>query len=109
MKTIIGMAALLSVTLYVWYQITMIQTGYEIQQLQEKKRELHRLHQALLIEAASLSSPDRIERIATVQLGFKKPQTGQVILVRPLKPTPADQMIKMAQTKEDASSRETIR
>ena len=59
MKALIGMLSLLLVTVYVWYQITMIQTGYEIQQLQQEQRELHRLHQALLIEAAS--RPRRIE------------------------------------------------
>jgi cell division protein FtsL len=109
MKTLIGMLTLLLVTVYVWYQITMIQTGYEIQQLQQEQHELHRLHQALLIEAASLATPDRIERIATTQLGFKKPQTGQVILVRPLNQMPGDKMIKMAQTKEGATSRQAIR
>ena len=108
MKTVIGMLILLLVTLYVWYQITVIQTGYEIQQLQQEQRELHRLHQALLIEAASLASPDRIERIATTQLGFRRPQIGQVILVHPLNLTPADKTIKMAQTKEGAASRQTV-
>ena len=109
MKTIIGMLTLLLVTVYVWYQISMIQTGYEIQQLQEEKKKLYRFHQALLIEAASLASPDRIERIATTQLGFKKPQTGQVILVRPMSPMPGDDTVKMAQTKEGSASRQTIR
>ena len=108
MKTVIGMMVLMLVTVYVWYQITVIQTGYEIQQLQQEQRELNRLHQSLLIEATSLASPDRIERIATAQLGFKKAQTGQIILVRPLNQTHGDKTIKMAQTKEGAS-RQTIR
>jgi cell division protein FtsL len=109
MKTMIGISALLVVTFYVWYQITIIQTGYGIQQLQQERNELYRFHQALLIEAASLSSPDRIGQIATTQLGFKKPQAGQVILVRPMNRAPGDDTIKMAQTKEGAEGRQTIR
>jgi cell division protein FtsL len=109
MKTMIGILALLLVTVYVWYQITIIQTGYEIQQLQQERNELYRLHQALLIESASLASPDRIERIATTQLGFKKPQIGQVILVRPMNRTPGDKTIRMAQTKAGSTGRQTIR
>ncbi len=90
MKTLIAMLILLLVTLYVWHQITVIQLGYEIQQLQQEQRDLHRLHQALLIEAATLASLDRIERIATTQLGLVRPQIGQVIMVhqKPLNQTP---------------------
>jgi cell division protein FtsL len=109
MKTLIGMLILLLVTLYVWHHITVIQLGYEIQQLQQEQRELHRLNQAFLIEAASLASLDRIEQIATTRLGFMKPQIGQVILVHPLNQTPGEETIKMAQTKESEASRQTVR
>ena len=109
MKTLIGMLTLLLVMLYVWHHITVIQLGYEIQQLQQEQRELHRLHQAFLIEAASLASLDRIERIATTRLGFTRPQIGQVILVHPLNQTPGEKTIKMAQTKEGATGRQAIR
>lgn len=109
MKTLIGMLILLLVTLYVWHHITIIQLGYEIQQLQQEQQELHRLHQALLIEAATLASLDRIERIATTQLGLIRPQIDQVILVHPLNQTPGEKTIKMAQTKEGEASHQTIR
>ena len=111
MKAIIGVMVLLVVTLYVWQQVTVIQTGYKIQQLQRERHELYRLHQALLIEAATLSSLDRIERIATTQLGLVRPQNGQVIMVRR---NPHDQLsdekaVRLAQEKEGKPSRETIR
>ena len=109
MKTLIGMMVLLLVMLYVWHHITLIQLGYEIEQLQQEQRELNRLHQAFLIEAASLASLDRIEGIATTRLGFMRPQIGQVILVRPLNQTPEEKTIKMAQTKESEASRQSVR
>jgi len=111
MKTLIGMLVLLMVTLYVWQQVTVIQTGYKIQQLQRERRDLHRFHQALLIEAATLSSLDRIERIATTQLGLVRPQSGQVIMVRQnLHDQLSDEKaVRLAQEKEGKPSRETIR
>jgi cell division protein FtsL len=111
MKSIIGMLVLLLVTLYVWQQIRVIQMGYEIEQLQRERRELYRLHQSLLIEAATLSSLDRIERIATTQLGLVRPQSGQVILVRRNShdQMPSEKAVRLAQTKEGKQSRETIR
>ena len=103
MKIFGGIVILLLVTLYVWHHITIIELGYEIQQLQQEQNELHRLHQEFLIEAATLGSLDRIERIATSQLGLVRPRAGQVILVRPatIHPVPGESAIKMAQTKED--------
>jgi cell division protein FtsL len=65
-------------------RIHMIHLGYEIEQLLETHSDLERVHKELLIEKGTLSSLDRIERIAKTRLGMKRPEEGRVIRVRVL-------------------------
>ncbi len=67
---------------YLWPQHRIVELGYSLEALEAKKVEQQRLHRMLSLEAASLSSLDRVERIATTQLGMVFPQPGQVQIVR---------------------------
>ncbi|MEK7286501.1 MAG: cell division protein FtsL [Nitrospirota bacterium] len=71
--TLIGTLGLIIVTLSflsLWQRTRMNQIGYEIQAMRTQKTELMKIHKQLLIEAESISALDRIEEVATRQLGM---------------------------------------
>lgn len=65
---ILGGAILLLAFLSLWQRNQMIHLGYEIEQLHQQRAELQRVHRALMIEAESLRSIERVEQIAVQQL-----------------------------------------
>jgi cell division protein FtsL len=75
-------AALILVVLavmgYLWPRHQIVALGYELEQAEARRLELRRLHRMLSLEAASLASLERIERIATGQLKMVFPKPGQV-------------------------------
>jgi cell division protein FtsL len=65
----------------VWERSEVVSLGYEVGQLRKQRDlELQR-HRALILEAASLSSLERVDRLAETQLGMVPAQPGQVQLV----------------------------
>lgn len=69
---------------YLWPQHRIVELGYRLEALEAKQVEQQSLHRMLSLEAASLSSLDRVERIATTQLGMVFPKPGQVRVVQNL-------------------------
>ncbi len=67
---------------YVWSRIQVIQVGYEISNAIKAGRGLVEENKRLRVEAATLKSYSRIERIAAEELGMMKPGPGQVIVIR---------------------------
>jgi cell division protein FtsL len=80
----IGLAAAMMAA--VWERSEVVSLGYEVGQLgKNRDLELQR-HRALIIEAASLSSLERVDRLAETHLGMVPAKPGQVQLV-PERPT----------------------
>jgi cell division protein FtsL len=80
----IGLAAAMMAA--VWERSEVVSLGYEVGQLRKNRDlELQR-HRALIIEAASLSSLERVDRLAATNLGMVPAKPGQVQLV-PERPT----------------------
>jgi len=67
---------------YVWQRVQVIKLGYEIETLKKQKDELIKTNKGLLIEAATLTSPDRIEAIAVKDIGMKTPAEDQILMVK---------------------------
>ena len=55
---------------YLAYDVHVVKMGYEMSQMQKEKKQLERIHSELQIEISSLASLERIEHIATTQLGM---------------------------------------
>ncbi len=81
MKMIAAVAVMTLPLLYVWERVDVVQVGYRIQQLKAEYRILERENDELKVKVSALTSPERIARIATEQLGMMRPQPGQVVLV----------------------------
>lgn len=82
---ILGGAILLFAFLSLWQHNQMIHLGYEIEQLHQQKAELRRIHQALLVEAESLSAIERVEQIAVRQLKMTPALPEQRVYIRQAK------------------------
>lgn len=67
---------------YVWQRVQVISIGYQIEALKKEKDSLSRTNRSLTIEAASLTAPDRVEAIASSEIGMKTPRDTQIILVK---------------------------
>jgi len=79
MAVLVIVAALL---LYVGGKVKIVQLGYQIEALEKEKRDLERENRSLRIEAASLSSPARIEEIALKRLGMVRIARENLIVVK---------------------------
>lgn len=77
----LGGGILLLVFLSLSQRNQMARIGYEIEHLQEKKKELVRIRKELFAEAETLSAVDRIEQVAMEQLGMKVPRPQQRVYV----------------------------
>ncbi|HEX9021630.1 MAG TPA: cell division protein FtsL [Nitrospirota bacterium] len=67
---------------YVGGKVKLMRLGYRIDALEREKQELERENRSLLIEASSLSSPARIEELATKRLGMIRPAKENVVVVK---------------------------
>ena len=75
-------ALLLAVSLFfVWSRVQVTGLEYEISQLESSLRGVRQETSNLRLEAASLSNPERIERVARKELGLRLPSAEQVITV----------------------------
>jgi cell division protein FtsL len=81
MKFVIILVCLTMGLLLLWERNTLVQLGLEIQQLQSTQKDLRQAQHELLIEISSLSSYQRIEEIATTQMGMIRPDPHQVVKV----------------------------
>lgn len=66
---------------FVWSRIQVVNLAYDISSLEGRLRGLQQETQRLRLEAASLRSPARIERVAMNRLGLRLPASEQVVTV----------------------------
>lgn len=80
---VLGFIALvLAVSLFfVWSRVQVTGLEYQISQFESNLRDLRQETASLRLEAASLSSPERIERVARKELNLRLPSADQVITV----------------------------
>jgi len=78
--------------LYLWQHVVMVDLGYRVESARARLAGLQHREGELLVEAASLSSLDRVERIAHDRLGMTAPAPDQLVRVleRPADAGPAD-------------------
>jgi cell division protein FtsL len=66
---------------YVWTRMQLVQIGYEISAMESKSRELKKRKQELLLEIASLQSPEELAAKAKKTAGLVFPPMGKVVHV----------------------------
>lgn len=81
-RVIIILLIIAALILYVGGKVNIVRLGYQIEALEREKSELERANRSLRIEASSLSSPTRIEEIATKRMGMIRPPKENVVVVK---------------------------
>jgi cell division protein FtsL len=81
-RVLIVVSVIAGLILYVGAKVQIMRLGYQIEALEHEKRELERANRSLLIEAASLSSPARIEEFAVKRLGMVRPAKENIVSVK---------------------------
>jgi len=77
----IGVGLTAAMVAAVWEHSEVVSLGYEVSQLQKTRDVEWQRHRALTLESASLSSLERIDRLASQQLGLTPAKPGQVQLL----------------------------
>ena len=67
---------------YIWQNVTIISSGYEIERMKQKLTELETQNSLLTMEAASMEDLLVMEGRAACELGMVRPAPGQVVYVR---------------------------
>ena len=79
--------------LYAWPHFERRQLGLEREALQHEKERLLEQHRKLGLEKATLESLERIESIATRELGLQAPNPQDVVVVEPASALPSGALI----------------
>ncbi len=66
---------------YTWIHLEVRKAGYRIEELEGRVAELQRTERQLELEAAYLTSLERIEKVARQQLGMFKPRLEQYLFL----------------------------
>jgi cell division protein FtsL len=67
---------------YLAGRLTYVNTGYEISSINRERSVLEERNKRLRVEIEGLRSPERIERIASRELGLGYPTSNQVVRIR---------------------------
>lgn len=64
----------------------LIVIGYRLEQMQGRKAELERLNRHLRLEQATLTSPQRLQDLATRELGLVSPGPSDIVVIERVTP-----------------------
>jgi cell division protein FtsL len=92
MAGITALVLALAVLAYAWQHFEMIRIGYRVEELRLEREHLLKIQRELMLERASLASPDRVEAIATRQLGLSRPSVSQVVVIEPFEVGEVDEL-----------------
>lgn len=81
MRTVMIMAGMCLVFLFVWERVDVVRLGYHVERLKTQKLLLERERDQLQVKFSALTAPERIAKVATGKLGLVPPQQGQVFMV----------------------------
>ncbi len=81
-RFVVAFLVIAGLLLYVGGKVKIMRLGYQIEALEKEKQDLERANRSLRIEVSSLTSPARIEEIATKKLGMIRPPKEAVVVVK---------------------------
>jgi cell division protein FtsL len=83
MVVVTGLLLAGAVLAYGWQHFEMIRNGYRMEEQRREREYLIQIQRQLSLEKATLTSPDRIETIATRELGMVVPSRDQFAVIEP--------------------------
>ncbi len=80
--SLMGVAVLVPLLLYVWLQVSFMEKAYKVEALQSEQTRLEKLLRRVQLERVSLEAPDRIEGLARQRLAMLQPPPEAVLSVQ---------------------------
>jgi len=81
-KVFLSILVIASFLLVVWQRTQVLRLGYQLERMEATKKELLKENKMLLLEVSNLSSLQRIEKIASEDLGLKAPDRKKIYIVK---------------------------
>lgn len=72
------------VLVYVWISHALLDVGYRLRELDQQLERLEQIERGLQVESSHLSRHERIERLASEQLGMRPAQVDEVLFAEEL-------------------------
>ncbi len=80
----LGVILTIAVIVYAWPHLELIQIGYRMEELRERRDELVQVKYHLELQKATESDPARIESIARNELGMVYPGPEELLVFEPV-------------------------
>jgi cell division protein FtsL len=80
----LGVILTIAVIVYAWPHLELIQIGYRMEELRQRRDELSELKHHLELQRATESDPARIESIARSELGMVYPRPEDSLVLEPI-------------------------
>ncbi|MDH4229891.1 MAG: cell division protein FtsL [Nitrospirota bacterium] len=77
----LGVLAVTATLVYLWQHMAVVDLGYRLERSRTELARLQHQRSELTLEAASLASLSRIEKIARTELGMDSPRPEQLVRV----------------------------
>lgn len=93
----IGSMLVLVLLFSAWQHFELLRHGYKLEQMQRERAVEEEIHRHLTLEIETLRAPQRIERLATGQMGMVAPGPAEAIVIERVVPAdPPDRSIVAA-------------
>jgi len=76
-----------------WQHFEILRHSYQIEKLQHERAQEEMINRRLRLMVETLTSPERIERIATTELHMVVPPANSTLVIERVKPNAADKAI----------------
>jgi cell division protein FtsL len=84
----IGVGLVLVLLFSAWQHFELLRHGYRLDEMQRERATEIEINRHLRLEIETLRAPQRIEKLATGQLGMVAPSTGEAIVLERVTPSP---------------------
>ncbi len=82
----VGVVLVLVVMFSAWQHFELIRHGYQLDEMQKQRAAEEEVRQHLRLEMESLRAPQRIEKVATEQLGMVAPTSDDAVVLERVLP-----------------------
>jgi cell division protein FtsL len=85
----IGVVLVIVLLFSAWQHFELLRHGYRLEQMQRERASEAVINRHLRLEIEALSASQRIEKLATQQLGMVKPGADDAVILERVSPSPA--------------------
>jgi cell division protein FtsL len=85
----IGLVLVLALLFSAWQHFELIRHGYRLEDLHRERAEQAEINRHLRLEVETLRAAQRIEKLATQQLGMIRPGPNDAVVLERVAPSPA--------------------